>query len=88
MFFLRFLVYYGREETHEPVLKRRAVPLCSLTLHSHTHAHTQVHLPGYYCWTVSRKTADLESAGLTVELKIDVKEQQREMEGWRGILKS
>lgn len=44
---------------------------------------TQVNLPDEYSLTVSGKTADSESAGLTVELKIDVKEQQTDwgMEG-------
>lgn len=53
--------------------ERKALAQTWSSLHTDTH----VHLPGYYCLTVSKETGDLslESVGLTVELKINVKER-------------
>lgn len=76
-----FLGHDGQEGKH------RMLQTVNTGLVLETHTHTS---PRLLLFDGVKKTADWESAGLTVTLKIDVKEgaADRWMDGWRGIWKS
>lgn len=82
--FLHRLVHYGKGKTTH-LLNTELVSHAHWHWHTHTHTHTSQAITVWRCQE-RQQIWVLESVGLTAELKIDVKEQQRNG-GMEGNLK-